>query len=168
MTAVTIEVPDQVCTFWVDGLFLGIDVGQVQEVLRPQPMTPVPRAPDAVRGLINLRGQIVAAVDLRRRLGLSIDGPEDRLNVVVTSQDEVVSLLVDDIGDVLDTHGATAEPVPANLPAPVQDVVTGALPLPGSILLLVDADRAIEVPAAPTRTDAIPTIQTDHATGGNP
>lgn len=144
-----VEVPDQVCTFWVDGLFLGIAVDQVQEVLRHQPMTPVPCAPDGVRGLINLRGQIVAAVDLRRRLDLAPDGPPEPMNVIVNSGGEVVSLLVDDIGDVLDTHGVAAEPVPTNLPARVQAVVTGALPLPGSILLLVDADRAVDATATP-------------------
>ena len=164
-TTGTIRVPDQVCTFWVDGLFLGIAVEQVQEVLRGQPMTPVPRAPDAVRGLINLRGQIVAAVDLRRRLGLSLDGQDEPLNVIVNSHGEVVSLLVDDIGDVLDTQGLSVVPVPTNLPAPVLEVVTGALPLPGSILLLVDADHAIDASAAPALA-VLP--QPDHPNGGTP
>jgi purine-binding chemotaxis protein CheW len=139
-------VPDQVCTFWVDGLFLGIAVGQVQEVLRTQPMTPVPGAPDAVRGLINLRGQIVAAVDLRRRLGRPPAAAEhEPMNVIVHSLGEVVSLLVDDIGDVLDTQGVARQPVPANLPGPVQEIATGVLPLDAAILLLVDADRAVDV-----------------------
>lgn len=139
---------EQYCTFWVDDLFFGVAVAEVQEVLRHQPMTPVPRAHRAVDGLINLRGQIVTAVDLRVRLGLP-SRPADRLpmNVIVRSRGEVVSLLVDDIGDVIDTDGLTLQPAPANVPSIVQDVITGVLALPGSILLVLDADRAADVPA---------------------
>lgn len=148
MTA-TSTTTDRYCTFWVDGLFFGVAVCDVQEVLRYHEMTPVPRAPEAVFGLINLRGQIVTALDLRHRLGLSAR-PADRLpmNVVVRSRDEVVSLLVDDIGDVIDTADATAEPVPPTLPAAVRDVVTHVIPLPDAILLVLDADSAADVPPA--------------------
>ena len=151
----TLSVTDRYCTFWVDGLFFGVAVCDVQEVLRYQEMTPVPRAPGCVTGLINLRGQIVTAVDLRHRLGLTAraDG-EFPMNVVVRSRDEVVSLLVDDIGDVIDTAvgetRAQLEPVPPNVPAGVRDVVTGVLSLPEAILLVLDADLAADVPAVRT------------------
>src|SRR5690348_8953193 len=89
----------QYCTFWVDGLFFGVAVGAVQEVLRYQPLTAVPSAPEAVQGLINLRGQIVTALDLRCRLGLPPrEGEALPMNVIVRSRGEVVSLLVDVIG----------------------------------------------------------------------
>lgn len=144
----------QCCTFWVDGLFLGVPVEQVQEVLRYQRMTAVPRAPHAVHGLINLRGQIVTALDLRCRLGLP-PRPEEELpaNVIVRSRGEVVSLLVDDIGDVIDTAGAELQPTPANLPTSIQDVLRGVMPLAGSILLIVDADRAVDVTTTPDTTN---------------
>lgn len=137
---------EQYSTFWVGDLFFGIGVAEVQEVLRHQPMTPVPRADEAVRGLINLRGQIVTAVDLRVRLGLP-PRAEDQLpmNVIVRSRGEVVSLLVDDIGDVIDTAGIAPQPVPSTMPAKLQYVVRGVRPLPDSILLILDADRALEV-----------------------
>ncbi len=136
----------QYCTFWVDGLFFGVAVSEVQEVLRYQPLTAVPSAPEAVQGLINLRGQIVTALDLRCRLGLPArDEGVLPMNVIVRSRGEVVSLLVDDIGDVIDTAGLELEPVPANVPLIVQDVVAGVLPLPDSILLVLDADRAADV-----------------------
>ena len=74
----------QVCTFYVDGLFFGVDVLRVQEVILYQGMTRAPLAPQAVRGLINLRGQIVTAVDLRQCLGSAPYGGDDRpMNVVV-------------------------------------------------------------------------------------
>ena len=152
----------QFCTFWVDGLFFGVAVSSVQEVLRYQPLTVVPSAPEAIQGLINLRGQIVTAVDLRFRLGLP-PRPDDALpmNVIVRSRGEVVSLLVDDIGDVItvDTSprsGLELEPAPANVPSVVQDVVNGVLALPEAILLVLDADRAADVSVVP------------ETTGGNP
>ena len=93
----------QFCTFSVNDLLLAIDVLEVQEVIRYQDMTRVPTAPPVVRGLINLRGQIVTAIDLRRRLGLPPAGDDQRpMNVVVRTDDGAVSLLVDEIGDVIE------------------------------------------------------------------
>jgi purine-binding chemotaxis protein CheW len=75
----------QLTTFFLRGLYFGIDVRKVQEVIRCQPMTRVPTAPTVVSGLINLRGQIVTALDLRQRLALDGDGaPEAPINVVVS------------------------------------------------------------------------------------
>ncbi len=92
----------QFCTFKLDELVFGVDVRLVQEVIKYQAMTEVPLASKVVRGLINLRGQIVTAIDLRRRLELK-DSPSDRppMNVVIRTDDEAVSLLVDEIGDVI-------------------------------------------------------------------
>src|SRR5271155_3083524 len=85
----------QFSTFFVADLFFGVDVLNVQEVLRFQPMTPVPQAPGVIEGLINLRGQIVTAIDMRRRLGLSPRaGDKSPMNMVVRTADGAVSLLV--------------------------------------------------------------------------
>ncbi|HWJ09961.1 MAG TPA: chemotaxis protein CheW [Nocardioides sp.] len=159
-TATTTAATEQYCTFWVAGLFFGVAVEEVQEVLRLQPMTPVPRADEAVTGLINLRGQIVTAVDLRVRLGLPPRAAgEVPMNVIVRSRGEVVSLLVDDIGDVIDPGllgGVDAQPVPSNMPREVQDVVRGVRPLPDTILLVLDADRAVDVSTTPDTTGGTP------------
>ena len=152
----------QYCTFWVDGLFFGVGVECVQEVLRYQQLTAVPSAPEAIQGLINLRGQIVTALDLRCRLGLP-PRAEDALpmNVIVRSRGEVVSLLVDDIGDVITAtdrsgSGLELEPAPANVPSVVQDVVHGVLALPDAVLLVLDADRAADVSVVPETTGGTP------------
>jgi purine-binding chemotaxis protein CheW len=143
---------EQYCTFWVAGLFFGVAVEEVQEVLRRQPMTPVPRAAEAVTGLINLRGQIVTAVDLRVRLGVPPRDPDQLpMNVIVRTRGEVISLLVDDIGDVIDAAGVELQPAPTNMPSAVKDVLRGVRPLPDAILLVLDADRAVDVnPASET------------------
>src|SRR5436190_19910027 len=93
----------QFCTFFLDGLRFGVDVQKVQEVVPYQEMTRVPLAPPTVRGLLNLRGQIVTGIELRRRLELP-DRPAGSLpmNVVLRGEDSIDSVLVDDIGEVLE------------------------------------------------------------------
>lgn len=151
MTAVTTAVATgQLCTFRAAGFHFGVAVSDVQEVLRYQEMSAAPQAPESVFGLINLRGQIVTAIDLRHRLGLEPrPAGELPMNVVVRSRNEVVSLLVDDIGDVIDTAGYAVEPVPPTLPSLVRDAVVGVVPLPDALLLVLDADRAADVPTDP-------------------
>src|SRR6202049_3188542 len=116
----------QFCTFFIDGFFYGIEVGKVQEVLRPQEMTGVPLAPEVVAGLINLRGQIVTAIDLRRRLGVRerLDG-EVPMNVVVRTGDGAVSLLVDEIGDVVEVEEKDFEAAPDTLASASRELIRG-------------------------------------------
>lgn len=139
----------QFCTFHLDTLFLGIEVMRVQEVIRRQAMTRVPLAPRAVRGLINLRGHIVTAIDLRERLGLP-PRPEDRepMNVVVRTDEGAVSLLVDEIGDVLETEAAQFESLPETLPPPARELLRGVYKVPGRLLLILDTERALAMEPA--------------------
>jgi purine-binding chemotaxis protein CheW len=137
------------CTFTLAGHCLGIEVGSVQEVLRGQEVTPVPLAPAMIHGLINLRGQIVTAFDLRERLGLSPrPAGQAPANVVIRSGEEVVSLLVDEIGDVVEAGDETFERPPETLEGPSRDLIRGAHKLDGRLLLLLDTDRALN--GAPT------------------
>jgi purine-binding chemotaxis protein CheW len=136
----------QFCTFYVEGLYFGVEVLKVQEVIRYQEMTPVPLAPPVVRGLINLRGQIVAAIDLRRRLGLS-ERPKDSLpmNVVVRTADGAASLLVDDIGDVLNVQASSHEAPPATLNGTARELVAGVYKLMDRLLLALETVKALAV-----------------------
>jgi purine-binding chemotaxis protein CheW len=134
----------QFCTFHVGNLFLGIEVQQVQEVIRYLEMTRVPLASVAVRGLINLRGQIVTAIDLRQRLDMPLRGEAERaMNVVVREGDNAVSLLVDRIGDVLELDDQHLEPPPSTIGANVSGLIVGAYKLPGRLLLVLDTKSAI-------------------------
>lgn len=138
----------RLCTFLVGDLHLGVEVTEVQEVIRYQAMTAVPLAPEVVFGLINLRGQIVPALDLRTMLGLGpLEGDELPTNVVLRDgADDAVSLLVDSIGDVVDTEGVDFEPVPSTLTGPARDLVLGAYKLPHGLLLVLDTHRALAIP----------------------
>ena len=134
----------QYCTFYLDGLFFGVDVQKVQEVIRYQEMTRVPLAPAVVRGLINLRGQIVTAIDLRRRLELK-DRPEGQLpmNVVARTEEGAMSLLVDEIGDVLEVEESSFERPPETLSGVAQKLVQGVYKLKGQLLLILDTERVV-------------------------
>lgn len=130
----------QYATFRVGELFFGIEVLEVQEVLRYLEMTSVPLAPAVIEGLINLRGEIVTAIDMRRRLGLA-PRPDGQLpmNMVIRSEDGAVSLLVDEIGDVLNLDDETLEPVPDNLPAEQKMSIAGVHKLADELLLVLNA-----------------------------
>lgn len=129
----------QFCTFYVDGLYFGVDVLHVQEVIRSLEVTRVPLAPVAVHGLINLRGQIVTAVDLRTRLGLALrpEGVEP-MNVVVRTEDGAISLWVDEIGDVIEAADDSFERTPETLPAMAKELIRGVYKLPDRLMLVLD------------------------------
>jgi purine-binding chemotaxis protein CheW len=138
----------QFSTFFLNGLFLGVEVLKVQEVIRYQEMTRVPLAPNMIQGLINLRGQIVTAIDLRRRLELP-PRPEGQLpmNVVVRSEDGAVSLLVDEIGDVVEIQDEAYERPPETLKGVARELVTGVYKLKDRLLLILDTERTVSLPA---------------------
>jgi purine-binding chemotaxis protein CheW len=142
---------EQFCTFFIEGHFFGVPVRQVQEVIRYQEMTRVPLVPQVVRGLINLRGQIVTAIDLRRRLGMG-ERPVDQLpmNVVVRTDDGALSLLVDEIGDVIEVEEKTFEAPPETLKGVKREMIHGVHKLPGRLLLVLDTERAVNVAEAVT------------------
>ena len=136
----------QFCTFYLEDDFFGVDVQQVQEVLRHQDQTHVPLAPKMIRGLINLRGQIVTALDLRCRLGLS-ERSQDTLpiNVVVRTKDGAVSLLVDEIGDVVEVSEDDFEPPPETVTGVARELIVGTYKLADRILLILDTDKTVNL-----------------------
>ena len=136
----------QLCTFYVGEGYFGIPVEHVQEVVKPQPITPVPLAPKVIRGLINLRGQILTAIDLRYRLGLGDVGDQTKLmNVVVRTEESPVSFLVDEIGDVLDAEETAFETPPETLQGEMRELIEGAYKLEGRLLLALSTQRTINI-----------------------
>jgi purine-binding chemotaxis protein CheW len=135
----------QYATFEVADQLFGLDVAKVQEVLSFDTYTPVPLAPESVGGLFNLRGQVIAAVNLRVQLGLpprvdNQNGPA--MNVIVRTDEESVSLLVDRIGEVVTLHDDAFEPTPDTLTGPSRHLITGAFKLDGRLMLALDTARA--------------------------
>ena len=134
----------QLATFRLDGDLYGIEVEHVQVVLRSQQLTRVPLAPNAVAGLINLRGQVVTAIELRERLGRPprAEGT-DAVVIVVRLHGEAVSLLVDSIADVVDVDASDFEAPPDTLEGQARDLIRGAFKLDGQLLLALDVQKAV-------------------------
>ncbi len=153
MSTTRLSQSEDVCTFVLDGLYFGVQVETVQEVICYQQMTQVPLAPPAVRGLVNLRGQIVTAIELRRCLDLSERLPgEPVVNVVVCTEEGPVSLLVDEIGDVVTVDSQAFEPLPEMVTGIDRELIRGVYKLSDRLLLLLDTAATVRAAeAAPER-----------------
>lgn len=146
MTNPTTAAAESYCTFCVDGSLYGIEVPRVQEVIRSLPMTPVPLAPKSVRGLINLRGQIVSSLDLHEELGLFDSDPiANSMNVIIRVDEDLVSLSVDEIGDVVEVDPNQSEPIPGSVGIRQRQLLRCAFQVDDRLLLVLDADRVAGV-----------------------
>jgi purine-binding chemotaxis protein CheW len=135
----------QFCTFYLNNLLFGVDLNSVQEVMRFVHMTRVPLAPGVVSGLINLRGQIVTALDLRQRLQMEARiGEAPPMNVVVRSGGGAVSLLVDEIGDVVEVDDSTFERPPETLRGRVRSMILGVHKLDDRLMHMLDTERVCQ------------------------
>ncbi len=133
------------CTFFIGDQYYGIPVGDVQEVLQSQPLTRAPLAPTAVAGLMNLRGQIVTAIDVRRVLrSRGGEHAEEKMNLVIRHAGAEVSLLVDRIGDVVTVDESRVERPPETLQGSAREFIRGICPQEGSLLLLMDVHAMLD------------------------
>jgi purine-binding chemotaxis protein CheW len=135
----------QYATFEVAGQLFGVEVAAVQEVLSFSEYTSVPLAPPAIGGLFNLRGQVIAAVELRVQLGLPRQarvGPV--MNVILRGDDEPVSLVVDRIGEVIDLDETAFELPPDTLTGPSRRLIVGTFKLVDRLMLVLDVDAALD------------------------
>jgi purine-binding chemotaxis protein CheW len=128
------EFDRQYVSFWIGDQLLGVPVRVVQEVLNPQEIARIPRARPEISGLLNLRGQIVTAVNLRRRLQLpDLEEGRESINVVVRHNGEPFSILVDEVGDVT-----------ATLDAVWRGVTTGVYRMEGRLFVIVDVAAILD------------------------
>lgn len=134
----------QLSSFLVHDLFFGIEVQKVQEAIHHLEITRVPLSAPLISGLINLRGQIITAIDLRRCLDLPERLPDHTpVNLILQTGDGLVSLLVDEIGDVLQPSKDAFEPPPPTLQGRLRDLVCETYKLPGQLLLVLDTERLL-------------------------
>jgi purine-binding chemotaxis protein CheW len=134
----------QYVSCFVDDLMVGIAVDAVQEVTSGSELTHVPLAPPVVSGLLNLRGQIVTTIDLRRCLQLSSRPANQRpVHLILRTDDGCVGLLVDQVGDVLEVDDEDFEAPPETLRGSLRELITGAYKLDAGLLLALDTERAL-------------------------
>lgn len=131
-------------TFWLGDLWCGIEVARVQEVLRGQVLAPVPCAPLGVVGLLNLRGQVLAAIDVRERMGLpAVEAIDGGVHYIVSFEGSLASLIVDREGPVVAAGSVPLEPVPDTTPAAIAGTLLGAYQRDEGLLLAVSLDHIL-------------------------
>lgn len=135
----------QYSTFFVSGRMYGIDVSRVQEVVKPMPMTKIPLAEKFVHGLINLRGQVVTAVSLHELFDLKETCTKELMNVICKAEGFLVSLLVDEIGDVIEIESRNCESIPNTVPQTVRQYMTGVYKVGDELMSVVDVDKIFKV-----------------------
>ena len=143
------EAPENVIeyvTATVGGQLFGLPISRVQDVFAPERLTRVPLAPLEIAGLLNLRGRIVTAIDMRRRLGMDAfaeDAPP--MAVGVECKAESYGLLIDAIGEVLKLPTSGREDNPVNLDPGLARVSAGVHRLDGKLLVVLDVDRVLDI-----------------------
>jgi purine-binding chemotaxis protein CheW len=136
----------QYCTFLMESALFGIEIERVQEIIRFQDLTRIPLAPPLVAGLINLRGQIVPALDLRSCLSMSGGTPNhEATNVIIQTVDGAVSLLVDSIGDILTLPGSAFELPPTHLHGAVRTLIRGVYKLTEGLMMVLSIEDVISL-----------------------
>jgi purine-binding chemotaxis protein CheW len=133
----------QLCGFRIENDFYAISVLEVQEVIRKQTLTPIPSAPVYIKGLINLRGQIVTALSLRNLFGLPELESNEYMNIIVRMDDSMYALMVDEILDVMNVDIATYEKTPDNLDEKIHGFISGVYKLEGKLLITLDLNKIL-------------------------
>lgn len=135
---------NQYCGFKVGDSLYGISVLYVQEIIKPQNVTAIPLTGSFLRGLINLRGQIVTSISLRHLFGLEDDLRKDHINLIVNSEDSLVSFVVDEVCDVIEIDKNDIKQTPKSLDANIRDYVDGVHHLNNQILILLNPEEILK------------------------
>lgn len=143
--AIVAEQTSDFSTFEVAGQLLGIAILDVQDVLNPMKIAKIPLAGPEVAGLLNLRGRIVTAIDMRQRLGLpAFENRDNCMSIVIEKNGELYSLIVDKVGDVLSLPDSQFEQTPANLKQVWSAVSSGVYRLEKRIMVVIDVNNLLE------------------------
>ncbi|WP_186647322.1 chemotaxis protein CheW [Fluviispira vulneris] len=134
----------QFSAFYLDNRLYGIEVSRVQEVVRSMNMTPIPLAPDYVRGLINLRGQVATAIGLRQLFGFHTQLPEEFINIVCKIDGMLISFQVDEIGDVIEVSEEDFEQTPQTISDDIRRYMLGVYKISNSLLSAIDVENIIK------------------------
>ena len=139
------QIPKQLTGFRIGNDYYGIPVMQIQEVVKPQRVTPVPLSADYIRGLINLRGQIVTSLSLRKLFGMDDDLTQDHMNVIVNYKESLYALVVDEILDVIDVEDSSFTHMPDNIDESIKMYSNGVFKQPEHLIILLDLEKILKI-----------------------
>jgi purine-binding chemotaxis protein CheW len=132
-------------TVTIGGQLFGLPISRVQDVFVLSQVTRVPLADEDIAGVINLRGRIVTAIDLRRRLGVSGDVGRAKIAVGIEGDGESYGLVIDAVGEVLKPGAKTAEPIPVNLDERLKRVASSVHRLDDRLMVVLDVDAVLDL-----------------------
>ncbi|UZP68370.1 chemotaxis protein CheW [Desulfovibrio mangrovi] len=134
----------QLVTFSIGDEEFGVDILKVQEIIRTMEITKVPRAPEFVEGVINLRGKVIPIIDLRRRFGLTSKAHDKHTRIIVIEiNNMIVGFVVDSVSEVLRIPASTVEPPPPVVAGMESEYISGVGKLQDRLLILLDLDRLL-------------------------
>lgn len=134
----------QLVTFSTGDEEFGVDILKVQEIILPMAITKVPKAPEFVEGVINLRGKVIPVIDLRRRFGLKSKAQDKYTRIIVIEINQmIVGFVVDSISEVLRIPASTVEPPPPVVAGLESEYISGVGKLEDRLLILLDLDRLL-------------------------
>lgn len=134
----------QYVTIYISDQLFGLQISRVHDVFVPESMTRVPLSRPEVAGVLNLRGRIVTAIDMRRRLGLKpLADVENLMAIGIEFKEESYGLIIDSVGEVLDLSEASKEAVPSNLDPRWADIAAGVHRLDNNLMVILDVDRVL-------------------------
>lgn len=134
----------QLVTFTISHEEFGLDILRVQEIIRTMEITRVPRAPEFVEGVINLRGKVIPIIDLRRRFGMESKKHDSHTRIIVVEiHSMVVGFVVDSVSEVLRISSSTVEPPPAVVAGVESEYISGVGKLQDRLLILIDLDKLL-------------------------
>jgi len=137
---------NQCCTFWVNGYLFGVDVLDVREIVEYQRSTRVPLSNANIDGLINLRGEIVTSIDLRKRFPQAkTKATKDPMSIVVFTKEGPISLVVDEVGDVIETDANRIENTQETLHSDVRKLISGVYKMDDQLMLVLDVQAAVDL-----------------------
>ena len=142
------KINEQYCGFKVGDDFFAISVLRVQEIIRSQQLTKIPKCPEMIKGLINLRGQIVTAVSLRSMFALEECKKEDQMNIIVHIGEDLYAIIVDEIMDVIEVSEETFESTPDNIDTRFSHFISGVHKLKDKLLIILDLDKVLAMEEA--------------------
>ena len=135
---------EQLVTMTVDNQLFGIPILKVQDIVEPDQITPVPQAPGAIAGVLNLRGRIVTVIDLRECLGAPEAADAKQMSVTVEHKGDLYTLLVDSIGDVRSLPRKNFDKPPATLADNLRSLCSGIFQLETDLLVVLDVNRILD------------------------
>lgn len=134
----------QYVTVFIGGQLFGLPIHKVHDVFVPESMTRVPLSAPEVAGVLNLRGRIVTAINMRRRLGLPLrEGNHGIMAVGIEYRGESYGLIIDEVGEVLNLDSSGREANPANLDARWAEISGGVHRLSGQLMVILDVERVL-------------------------